>query len=121
MSEQLRFHFAFGNYQLCKFAVLNKFQSSSYIFTIIGAIDATNIRLANNPQEEGTSYINPNGIPGVSLQVVCDANRRILDARLAIVYARLKNKVLLGDMLVCCLPTQTTFCWLMEVTRCYRV
>ncbi|EFX61836.1 hypothetical protein DAPPUDRAFT_120883, partial [Daphnia pulex] len=44
------------------------------------AIDATYIRLANHPQEEGTSYINRKGFPGVSLQVVCDANRRILDA-----------------------------------------
>ena len=45
-----------------------------------GAIDATYIRLAKNPQEEGTSYINRKGFPGVSLQVVCDANRRIMDA-----------------------------------------
>ena len=45
-----------------------------------GAIDATYIRLANNPQEEGTSYINRKGFPGVSLQVVCDSNRRIMDA-----------------------------------------
>ena len=45
-----------------------------------GAIDATYIRLANNPKEEGTSYINRKGFPGVSLQVVCDSNRRIMDA-----------------------------------------
>jgi hypothetical protein len=47
---------------------------------MIGALDATYIRLANNPQKEGTSYINRKGFPGVSLQVVCDSNRRIMDA-----------------------------------------
>ena len=51
-----------------------------YYILYTGALDATYIRLTTNPKKDETSYMNRKNFPAVSLQVVCDANMRILDA-----------------------------------------
>ncbi|XP_037303455.1 putative nuclease HARBI1 [Manduca sexta] len=58
---------------------MRKFRTFANFPRVIGAVDCTNIRIKKIRTDEGQSYINRKGYPSINVQVVCDADLKIMD------------------------------------------
>ncbi|CAG5034366.1 unnamed protein product [Parnassius apollo] len=58
---------------------IRKFRSIANFPTVIGAIDCTHIRIKKVNANGGQLYINRKGFSSINVQVVCDANLKIMD------------------------------------------
>ncbi|KAH9636125.1 hypothetical protein HF086_007077 [Spodoptera exigua] len=58
---------------------MRKFRSIANFPTVIGAIDCTHIRVKKINADGGQLYINRKGFSSINVQVVCDADLKIMD------------------------------------------
>ncbi|XP_037296752.1 putative nuclease HARBI1 [Manduca sexta] len=58
---------------------MRKFHRIANFPSVIGAIDCTYIRVKKLCEDGGQIYINRKGFPSINVQVVCDANLKIID------------------------------------------
>ncbi|CAK1590160.1 unnamed protein product [Parnassius mnemosyne] len=58
---------------------IRKFRSIANFPTVIGAIDCTHIRVKKVNADGGQLYINRKGFSSINVQVVCDADLKIMD------------------------------------------
>ncbi|KAJ8705242.1 hypothetical protein PYW07_011069 [Mythimna separata] len=58
---------------------MTKFRSIANFPTVIGAIDCTHIRVKKINADGGQLYINRKGYSSINVQVVCDADLKIMD------------------------------------------
>ncbi|XP_059056618.1 putative nuclease HARBI1 [Achroia grisella] len=58
---------------------MRKFRSIANFPTVIGAIDCTHIRIKKINADDGQLYINRKGYPSLNVQVVCNADLKIMD------------------------------------------
>ncbi|XP_046971024.1 putative nuclease HARBI1 [Vanessa cardui] len=58
---------------------MRKFRRIANFPTVIGAIDCTHIRIKKLNVDGGHLYINRKGFPSLNIQVVCDADCKIMD------------------------------------------